>query len=248
MLGWRGELAEPSEIQAGDREAGAVWLYQRAEVGTLAPRTLVQAYFSQSRVARLELAVGIYNFVGAPRTTLARAQEQASEIFGRVGINLRWVDCPVSSRAPSEEIEKLCACQQVVDFSGVFLRIIPEQMAAGLRVHDTTLGVAIPPDMAVVLYQRTQDLAAHLGLEDHAVLGPIIAHELGHLLLGKEQHSVNGIMGKELRPNDFRPADSRTMLFFSPRQAQMMKARLRERILLRTTFSPGVQSSAAIDK
>src|SRR5262249_18290513 len=104
---------------------------------------------------------------------------------------------------------------------------------AGLRVHDTTtLGVAIPPDVAIVLYQRTKDLAAHLGLEDHAVLGPIIAHELGHLLLGKEQHSVIGVMRKEMRPNDFRTADSRSMLFFAPRQAQMMKARLRERILL----------------
>lgn len=219
-------------------QRGWVWrvvliLVSHGELAVI-PEVWAGDYFGQPRTDKLELVVGIYNFAEAPHATLARAQERAAEIFGRVGINLRWVNCSVSGPARSEEIEKLRACQQVLDFRGVFLRIIPEQMATGLRVHDTALGVAIPPDVAVVLYQRTQDLAGHIGLEVHAVLGPIIAHELGHLLLGTDPHSANGIMGLELRPNDFRPADSRTTLTFAPRQAQILRARLRKRILLRT--------------
>ena len=119
-----------------------------------------------------------------------------------------------------------------MDFGGVCLRVIPERMAVGLQLHDTTLGVAIPPDVAVALYQRIQDVAIRLGLSEHEVLGPIVAHELGHLLLGEQRHSA-GIMGQELRANDFRPADSRTMLFFTPQQVRIMKARLRDRTLLR---------------
>ena len=201
--------------------------------GVAAPQTRIPAYFTQSQTEIPGLAVGIYNYAEAPRATMAQAQEQASEIFGRVGIKLRWVVCPVSSPTPHKEIGKLRACQQVMDFGGVCLRVIPERMAVGLQLHDTTLGVAIPPDVAVALYQRIQDVAIRLGLSEHEVLGPIIAHELGHLLLGEQRHSAAGIMGQELRANDFRPADSRTMLFFTPQQVRIMKARLRDRTLLR---------------
>ena len=222
----------PMKVSGGDSEVGAVWSYQGAREVAAASRTCIRAYYSQSRADTPKLVVGVYNFAEAPGGTLRPAQEQASEIFGRVGINLRWVDCPVSSPAPIVEVERLRACQQAMDFRGVFLRIISERMVAGLRVHDTTLAVAIPPGVAIVMYQRTRDLATHLNLEDHAVLGPIIAHELGHLLLGDDPHSTKGIMAQELSPNDFRPDDSRTILFFAPRQVQIMKARLRDRILL----------------
>ena len=225
-LGKAGAFAEHANVDAFLNVLGPM-------ADAVGPQPRIQAYSTQLRGEIPELAVGIYNYSEAPRATMAQAKEQASEILGRAGIKLRWVDCPVSSPAPKKDSENLRACQQVMDFGGVTLRIIPERMAVGLQLHDSTLGVTIPPDVAVALYQRTQDVAVRLGLSEHEVLGPIIAHELGHLLLGEQRHSVAGIMGQELRAKDFRPVDSRTMLFFTPQQVRIMKARLRDRILLR---------------
>lgn len=190
-------------------------------------------FISRARSGALELTVGIYNYASVPSHSMTLAWEQASEIFGRAGITLRWVDCPVSTPVPDDQMEKWRACQKAADFGGVFLRIVPESMVIGLRLHDTTLGVALPPAVAVVLYQRTRDLAIRLGLSDHMVLGPVMAHEVGHLLLGEQPHAAAGIMGQELRANDFRPTRNRNALFFNARQVRLMKERLRARIIAR---------------
>lgn len=81
------------------------------------------------------------------------------------------------------------------------VRVLPGQ--APDRFADTVLGIAIPPTLANVYYEYAARLAKNEN-EVAIILGCAIAHEVGHLLLGRNSHSVEGIMhgewgAKELR-------------------------------------------------
>jgi hypothetical protein len=48
--------------------------------------------------------------------------------------------------------------------------------------------------LATVYVDRVFDLARGLDIDDHILLGRTIAHEIGHLLLATNTHSVSGLM------------------------------------------------------
>jgi hypothetical protein len=60
------------------------------------------------------------------------------------------------------------------------------------------------------------------------VLGHVIAHEVGHLLLNQQVHSPHGIMRGEWSFVDFRDMTS-GMLLFTPEQAEYLRADVRSR-------------------
>jgi hypothetical protein len=60
------------------------------------------------------------------------------------------------------------------------------------------------------------------------VLGHVIAHEVGHLLLNQQVHSPQGIMRGEWSFVDFRDMTS-GMLLFTPQQAEFLRADVRRR-------------------
>jgi len=55
---------------------------------------------------KLKLAVRTYNYAAVPGHILITGEEHAAEIFRRAGIELAWVDCPVS-RGEIEEVSYL---------------------------------------------------------------------------------------------------------------------------------------------
>ena len=174
---------------------------------------------------QLKLAVRTYNYAAVSGHILLKAEQHAAEIFRRAGIELAWVDCPVSPR----EVEKFPVCTQMsYDPRAVPLKILPETMAARFGLPPSNRGVTFQGHASYVFYHRAQELSNNNGLSEPLVLGHIIAHELGHLLLGEGAHSENGIMKEDLRVKDFRQAEKGTPLTFSTEQAQHMRARLRQ--------------------
>jgi len=77
------------------------------------------------------------------------------------------------------------------------------------------------------------------------VLGHVIAHEVGHLLLNQQVHSPHGIMRGEWSFLDFRDMAS-GILLFTPKQAEFLWADVRSRNMRRETIkvakleSPGL--------
>jgi len=62
------------------------------------------------------------------------------------------------------------------------------------------------------------------------ILGNLMAHELGHLLLGQSGHSVAGIMRAQWRTQELQRAVEGT-LFFLPEQAQTIRAQVLARMI-----------------
>ena len=65
------------------------------------------------------------------------------------------------------------------------------------------------------------------------ILGCVIAHELGHLLLGTNSHSGKGIMQRRWESNQFRQLMTGSLIFTTA-QAQLMRAEAQGRMRLQT--------------
>jgi hypothetical protein len=172
----------------------------------------------------LKAMVRTYNYAEAPGGVLAGGERVAAEIFRHAGIELVWTDCSISLK----DLDKSAACETSTDLT---VNILPETMASRFRLPHS-IGVTIQQNASFVFYHRVQVLADHTGVSESTVLGPVLAHELGHLLLGegvhsdKGAHSDKGIMMANLSANNFQEASKGNLLTFSAEQAQRMRARL----------------------
>jgi hypothetical protein len=92
------------------------------------------------------------------------------------------------------------------------------------------LGTAYPDEkgagyFAYVFYDRIQELAQRRRL-GHALLADVMAHEIGHLLLGSTSHSASGIMCAHWNYEELRKVSEGAMSFI-PSQSRIMLDRLR---------------------
>jgi hypothetical protein len=96
-------------------------------------------------------------------------------------------------------------------------------------VGATTLLIPITAFAQVEDSSYTQNDQAKF--EAHVLLGCVIVHEIGHLLLGAEGHSADGIMQPHLGPKQVRQAITGTLMFTS-HQSKLLRAAARRRMWL----------------
>ena len=106
------------------------------------------------------------------------------------------------------------------------VRIAPQSASSASEVF----GVAFLSDEGTgcysdVFYDRARELHAdwNVGLSD--ILGNVMAHELGHLLLGSNSHSAAGIMRAQWQGEELHRL-SRGSLWFTSEQASHMRGKL----------------------
>jgi len=83
---------------------------------------------------------------------------------------------------------------------------------------------------AVVLYDRVERFAAlpGAGVSLPQILGLVIGHELGHLLLTQIGHSPSGLMHSPWSKSEL-SLGTRGALLFTPQQATTMQEQLRQK-------------------
>jgi hypothetical protein len=150
---------------------------------------------------------------------LKEAEADATTVSRAAGVQTTW-----------ENVGADVSYDHAVDFtvmivSGKETRV----MAAHLR--NTVMGFTVSHSTdhggrggtAFVLFDRVEDSAAKHHVLVSRVLGEVIAHELGHLLLPFNSHSDRGIMRD---PWDLR---SGLLEYFTSAQAETIRQRLTER-------------------
>ena len=171
------------------------------------------------------ITVRIYNMSEADPGEIARAAQEASEIFARTGVELAWADCGGPAREP--------LCGKVKGPSAVNLRLMPSRLAPaglpkgvfGFALMATTSGFA---RTANVYFDRVGAIADGRKYRQAVVLGAMMAHEIGHLLLGEGSHSKYGLMSLPWSPKVLTAAD-RGMLSFAKREAVRIRKAARAR-------------------
>jgi hypothetical protein len=168
-------------------------------------KTLVGSWFllclvgtvgAQAPRPQPKIQVFVYNYAGVSALKLARAEREATGIFSRAGIETEWLDCPLTL----DQEAQYPACQVPVSSPRVALRILSRTMADRIGLSKTTFGSALLPEdsgfgtVAQVCAHCCEELAKGIESMHAAILGHVMAHELGHLLLGNGSHGATGLM------------------------------------------------------
>jgi hypothetical protein len=162
----------------------------------------------------MRFSVKLYNEAEAPAGILAAAQTETVRIFRAAGIELSWTG---DSHAPS---------LHVANSSGD---------APFLPVHGYASAVA-KDNQVVVCYDRVQRNATNNQVPVARLLGHVMAHELGHILLGDNSHARSGIMVPDLGTKELKLAQTGYLLF-TKAQAEQMRTRLHARALTASAAS-----------
>lgn len=148
---------------------------------------------------------------GLPRETLNEAQRLASLVFRETGIEVFWVDGGQSSVAEADYVLRIHCCFEKLN----------------TRLHRRTVAFAPAGGRHVtVFWDRIRTEAAAGSHPETLMLGYVIAHELGHLLLPPGYHSPHGIMQDRLNYEDWSRVRRMSNLFFSRKEVSQMRAAL----------------------
>lgn len=169
-----------------------------------------------------QITITIHNEAPITDKVLEQATREASRIFHKAGLNSVWIVCQLSNAGPNTQPE----CLSAPDLTHLSLRIVPWSSQMG----DSTFGVAFLSEKGIgtysdVFYPLAEKLSQQCNASLGRVLGHVMAHEIGHLLLGSKAHSPVGIMRPQWQAEELRQIGMGTLLF-TPEQANKMHDRL----------------------
>ena len=149
-----------------------------------------------------QMTVRSYNYAEVSDSVMRVAKRESDRIFTQLGIETHWLNCPTSA----ELIASNRACSVKPGPDHLILKLLPKSMSKKYGFKRGIFGFALPtakgiPGNSISLFiERVLDLAFYGGvgtsfLDAQAIiLGHMIVHEVGHLLLGPESHSARGVM------------------------------------------------------
>ena len=172
----------------------------------------------------LKITLRVYDYAGLQAELLDRALDGAAIILRDAGVVVEPIICTQN--------EPPAACRQIPDPLHIAVRIVPKPVPGA---DYGTLGYAAG-QYITVNYSRVEKFADRSDVYLDRILGCVLAHELGHVLLGPDSHSAKGIMTAHLTDKEL--VQIRAMFIgFLPFQ----KARIRAYFLAQT---PELQASA----
>ncbi|MGH9627708.1 MAG: hypothetical protein ACRD7E_05125, partial [Bryobacteraceae bacterium] len=210
-------------------------LNARSLLTWVAPVTLLPVSLCHPAVGSpLSITVHSFDYSSTHPASMAEAQRVAELIFLHAGIHVFWLNCPIarphSVAAPN--------CEPRTDAAHFVLAVLPEHMARKVATNPTQFGLALLnregglPNYAYVFLQRAVDMAKSELVSWTGILGHLIAHELGHLLLGRNSHVPVGIMRAAWRSTEIKQALTGNLLF-TPKQVERIRDDVQRRLQAR---------------
>ncbi len=164
------------------------------------------------------IVVALYNYAGVRAEIVRLAQKQVAQIFGKAGITIEW-------REPQSYAEGKPHFDQPEIRPVAFVKLVDGSKMPAEHYPAGTLGCALGnqvyvfPNLISAMTTKAQ-FPLQIGLAH------IMAHELGHALLGPDNHTVNGIMAPGFGQEQFRLMQMGRLLF-SPEQRYQLYERIR---------------------
>ena len=144
--------------------------------------TTIQAVAAEDRPVTLVLHVEDYARV--PAADRSAAQAEVTRIYAAAGVRTVWATGNDYSDAPGLHLRVI-----------LFSRDVAMPAIRAEAVPGSVLGLAVrEAGRAYILTHRIANLAQRHGDEFRWLLGRVLAHEVGHLVLPDHSHSDQGIM------------------------------------------------------
>jgi len=159
------------------------WLF----IGVLSP---VVGASPDTHTPPVSLTVSIFNDADLPASVLQQAESRARAVMSNAGVSLTWLDCGVPGQWRTE-----LGCQAVVFPTHFSVRLVAGRKAPSDDIFGQAYlnerGEGNYANVYVTLLSSAKALSV---IKEGDLLGYVVTHELGHLLLGKESHSAGGLM------------------------------------------------------
>ena len=160
----------------------------------------------------IPLMVMIDNQAGVGANVLEQGRQSAGRLFEQIDVQLVWVDPSDASLADWSVLRSI-----------LVVHLVHHELANCTKRPDSALGFAVPGShFATVFFDEIQSLGRPRESDIGQILGNVIAHEIGHLLLPPPGHSVSGIMQPSLQTG----LAVHGMLFFTRGEARLIRAKL----------------------
>ena len=139
-----------------------------------------------------QISVRMYDAFGMPSAQRREAESTARAILAQAAIAVIWFDCVALARV--EPASGVCA--QPLGPLDLVVRLVAARSEPGPAVLGTAL---ISPQQnlscfATVFADSVVATTRRARTQFGRLLGRVIAHEIGHLLLGSSSHSQHGLM------------------------------------------------------
>ena len=170
--------------------------------------------------------VRIYNYAEVPTSALQAARLEAARIFERAGLASNWEICRIreSVNVPDDP-----ACAGPAGSNVFAVRVVSDvtHSHSDRPVPDVLGYAVISPEhvgiLATVLFQRVCDLAERSRTDTTTLLARVMAHEVGHLVIGSNKHARTGIMRAVWKLDPTGPSEATEWKFSQEEVAQMRR-------------------------
>jgi hypothetical protein len=153
----------------------------------------------------VSLQIYVYNEAGVPQKFLLPAEQRTGRILRVAGIESLWLDCRAGTSAQG--------CAGLLPPDTLIIRIIHDSRNLNGDVFGAAfLGLDGSGVYANVFYDRLRRFERDRQISPVALLGHVMAHEIGHLL-GLSSHSNLGIMQAAWDEDQLRRAERGELLF-----------------------------------
>jgi hypothetical protein len=153
--------------------------------------------------------------------SLSDAEKPATRIFEKAGLTVQWRNCPeLDGKFPDQ------SCEGNLTPTDLVVHLVPRAQKA----TDAVFGVAFVNTDGGVYADVFLDRVQQIRKQDPKIsfsrlLGYVIAHEVGHLLLGEHSHSGRGLMQAQWQIEQLRQIAMGNLLF-DPREATQLRFRV----------------------
>lgn len=168
------------------------------------------------------LTLSVFNDAYVPAEVIAQAEGRAGHILSQAGIEVEWLNCGTGGSHVPDQFEQASPCSSIAYPSHLSVRILLSVKS----VRENILGEAFADSEGEgtyinLFYRHLAKSNAQELLVEGDLLGCVIAHEVGHLLLGTNSHGPEGIMQGRWEEAQLRDAGKDNLHFTQPQAASM---------------------------
>jgi hypothetical protein len=169
--------------------------------------------------------VRVQDYAQIPIGSIARAQQLVTETYRAIGVRTEWLQTVRPAEASAANGASMPASAAFI------VMVLSPNMTRRQDVSEDTVGTAAVTRrnggrVAYVLFDRVCRVAGMAARNAMDVMGLVMAHEIGHLLL-PYGHSRTGLMRPNWDIGDLQSTHDRTKFAFTPEQADVIRETLR---------------------
>jgi hypothetical protein len=165
------------------------------------------------------MTLKVWNEAHLDDQMLLKTRKEVTSILGRAGVSLVWADCVAGFASWTSKDP----CMHDDDFQ---LSITADKPP---NATPDKAGFSEVGGSATVYYPTVASRARYFFMDASQILAATIAHELGHLILGANAHTPEGVMRTDWGPEQFKLIGA-GKLVFSRDQAKLIQTEVKRRV------------------